>query len=156
VDCRVGLVPESIYFSQTLANLKRSHDVDDQGLRQIDIYVGRGLLIESTAGNIWLFVLLSQLPIDLLFPNFHTCAQVMSETDIQPPGLEPDPSTTLFINTSLQIPRISTWASLRLSRPTTSQTHLLPLLSQSILDYMIRTLWRAVRGSLATVEVPGD
>ncbi|KAH8599479.1 pectin lyase fold/virulence factor [Bisporella sp. PMI_857] len=30
------------------------HDVDDQGLQQIDVYVGRGLNIESTAGNIWL------------------------------------------------------------------------------------------------------
>ena len=43
-----------MFISKSLANEKRSHDVDDQGLRQIDVYVGRGLLIESTAGNIWL------------------------------------------------------------------------------------------------------
>ncbi|KAJ1331026.1 Pectate lyase superfamily protein [Microdochium nivale] len=30
------------------------HDVDDSQLRQITIFSGRGLLIESTAGNIWL------------------------------------------------------------------------------------------------------
>ncbi|KAJ8058340.1 hypothetical protein OCU04_012532 [Sclerotinia nivalis] len=30
------------------------HDIDDQGLRQLDIYAGRGLYIESTAGTFWL------------------------------------------------------------------------------------------------------
>jgi glucan 1,3-beta-glucosidase len=30
------------------------HDVEDPGLTQITIYAGRGLLIESTAGGIWL------------------------------------------------------------------------------------------------------
>ncbi|KAK6594091.1 glucan -beta-glucosidase [Botrytis cinerea] len=31
------------------------HDFDDQALRQLDIYAGRGLYIESTAGQIWLW-----------------------------------------------------------------------------------------------------
>ncbi|KAK1763224.1 hypothetical protein QBC33DRAFT_459731 [Phialemonium atrogriseum] len=31
------------------------HDVEDKDLRQITIYAGRGLLIESTLGNIWLY-----------------------------------------------------------------------------------------------------
>ncbi|KAF7895984.1 hypothetical protein EAF00_005999 [Botryotinia globosa] len=31
------------------------HDFDDQSLRQLDIYAGRGLYIESTAGQIWLW-----------------------------------------------------------------------------------------------------
>ena len=30
------------------------HDVDDANLTQITVYAGRGLLVESTAGNIWL------------------------------------------------------------------------------------------------------
>ncbi|KAI9644962.1 hypothetical protein NHQ30_006997 [Ciborinia camelliae] len=30
------------------------HDIDDAGLTQLDIYAGRGLYIESTAGTIWL------------------------------------------------------------------------------------------------------
>ncbi|CAM1501452.1 Fc.00g034360.m01.CDS01 [Cosmosporella sp. VM-42] len=30
------------------------HDIDDQGLSQLDIYVPRGLYIESTAGTFWL------------------------------------------------------------------------------------------------------
>ena len=30
------------------------HDIDDPGNRQLTIYSGRGLLIESTAGTIWL------------------------------------------------------------------------------------------------------
>jgi glucan 1,3-beta-glucosidase len=30
------------------------HDIDDQANTQISVYAGRGLLIESTAGNIWL------------------------------------------------------------------------------------------------------
>lgn len=33
------------------------HDIDDQGLAQLDIYVPRGLYIESTAGTFWLYVL---------------------------------------------------------------------------------------------------
>jgi hypothetical protein len=31
------------------------HDVEDQSLRQITVYAGRGLLIESTVGGIWLY-----------------------------------------------------------------------------------------------------
>lgn len=30
------------------------HDIEDQQLRQITIYAGRGLLVESKVGNIWL------------------------------------------------------------------------------------------------------
>jgi glucan 1,3-beta-glucosidase len=30
------------------------HDLDDATLRQISVYAGRGLLVESTAGNLWL------------------------------------------------------------------------------------------------------
>lgn len=35
------------------------HDIDDPQNRQITVYNGRGLLIESTVGNIWLFVSLN-------------------------------------------------------------------------------------------------
>ena len=31
-----------------------SHDIEDQTLTQITVYAGRGLLIESSVGNIWL------------------------------------------------------------------------------------------------------
>jgi glucan 1,3-beta-glucosidase len=30
------------------------HDIDDSALRQLNIYTGRGLYIESTAGTFWL------------------------------------------------------------------------------------------------------
>jgi glucan 1,3-beta-glucosidase len=30
------------------------HDIDDSANQQITVYNGRGLLIESTVGNIWL------------------------------------------------------------------------------------------------------
>ncbi len=41
------------------------HDIDDPGNRQLTIYNGRGLLIESTAGTIWLYV-----PSFFLYPLF--------------------------------------------------------------------------------------
>jgi glucan 1,3-beta-glucosidase len=31
------------------------HDIDDPNNRQLTVYNGRGLLIESTAGTIWLY-----------------------------------------------------------------------------------------------------
>lgn len=32
------------------------HDIDDPSNRQVTIFNGRGLLIESTAGTFWLYV----------------------------------------------------------------------------------------------------
>lgn len=43
-----GLYMENCWFWTA------DHDIDDSGLRQITVYNGRGLLIESTVGNIWL------------------------------------------------------------------------------------------------------
>ncbi len=35
------------------------HDIDDASNRQVTIFNGRGLLIESTAGTFWLYVFFS-------------------------------------------------------------------------------------------------
>ena len=41
------------------------HDIDDPSNTQLTIYAGRGLYVESTAGTIWLYVLYSDLHLNL-------------------------------------------------------------------------------------------
>ncbi|KAJ3556787.1 hypothetical protein NPX13_g10062 [Xylaria arbuscula] len=59
-NCRSGHT--SMHITSTANNLYMEnvwlwvadHDVDDSQLRQITVYAGRGLLVESKVGNIWL------------------------------------------------------------------------------------------------------
>lgn len=59
-NCRAGNI--AMHVTRTASNLymenvwiwTADHDVDDANLRQITVYTGRGLLVESKLGNIWL------------------------------------------------------------------------------------------------------
>ncbi|KAI1129708.1 glycoside hydrolase family 55 protein [Nemania abortiva] len=59
-NCRAGNI--AMHVTASASNLymenvwlwTADHDIDDATLRQITIYSGRGLLVESTVGNIWL------------------------------------------------------------------------------------------------------
>lgn len=59
-NCRSGNIAMHITTSANNLYLENvwlwtaDHDVDDASLRQITVYSGRGLLVESTVGNIWL------------------------------------------------------------------------------------------------------
>ncbi|KAI1118207.1 glycoside hydrolase family 55 protein [Nemania sp. NC0429] len=59
-NCRAGNIAMHITPSANNLYLENvwlwtaDHDVDDASLRQITVYSGRGLLVESTVGNIWL------------------------------------------------------------------------------------------------------
>lgn len=59
-NCRSGNIAMHVTSSANNLYLENvwlwtaDHDVDDATLRQITVYSGRGLLIESTVGNIWL------------------------------------------------------------------------------------------------------
>ncbi|KAI1160667.1 glycoside hydrolase family 55 protein [Nemania serpens] len=59
-NCRAGNIAMHITSSANNLYLENvwlwtaDHDVDDASLRQITVYSGRGLLVESTVGNIWL------------------------------------------------------------------------------------------------------
>ncbi|KAK5626045.1 hypothetical protein RRF57_001761 [Xylaria bambusicola] len=59
-NCRSGHI--SMHITRTATNLylenmwlwTADHDVDDSQLRRITVYTGRGMLVESQRGNIWL------------------------------------------------------------------------------------------------------
>jgi glucan 1,3-beta-glucosidase len=103
------------------------HDIDDVGLRQITVYNGRGLLIESTVGNIWLYVALYTSPTFLML----TCPSVgtgvehnvlyqyqlvntqniyMGFIQTETPYYQPNPQAPIpfVLNTGLQDPNFDT------------------------------------------------
>ncbi|KAI0407244.1 glycoside hydrolase family 55 protein [Xylaria palmicola] len=59
-NCRSGNIAMHVTTSATNLYMENvwlwtaDHDVDDPQLRQITVYTGRGLLVESNLGNIWL------------------------------------------------------------------------------------------------------
>lgn len=68
------------------------HDIDDAKLSQVTIYAGRGLLVESTAGNIWMVgtSVEHHVRYQYLFRNTQNiyAGQIQTET----PYFQPNPS----------------------------------------------------------------
>lgn len=134
------------------------HDVDDQGLKQVSVYNGRGLLIESAVGGIWLFV--PPFPSPRSSPKLSQVTirepcQRRNLTDDHPPASAQQSSTTSSTNTNSPPPPTSTRASSRPRRPTTSPTHLLRLRSRLIPRCTTRISRRAVRGRAGIARARG-
>lgn len=88
------------------------HDADDQGLRQITVYAGRGLLIEGTAGNFWLVGTAVEhhtlYQYQLAGTTNIFMGQIQTETPYyQPSPQAPAPFTTL--NTALNDPDFASY-----------------------------------------------
>jgi glucan 1,3-beta-glucosidase len=71
------------------------HDVEDPALTQITIYAGRGLLIESTAGNIWLYGTAVEHHVLYEYQLAGTSAVVMGQIQTETAYYQPNPDATI-------------------------------------------------------------
>ncbi|TLD28496.1 hypothetical protein PspLS_03645 [Pyricularia sp. CBS 133598] len=70
------------------------HDIDDQNLTQTTIYAGRGLLVESTAGNIWLMGTASEHFVLYQYQFLNTQNIVGAQFQTETPYYQPMPQAT--------------------------------------------------------------
>ncbi|KAI0444240.1 glycoside hydrolase family 55 protein [Xylaria telfairii] len=97
-NCRSGNIAMHITTSASYLYMENvwlwtaDHDVDDPQLRQITVYTGRGLLVESKVGNIWLVgtSVEHHVRYQYLFRNTQNiyAGQIQTET----PYYQPNPS----------------------------------------------------------------
>ncbi|KAI1342926.1 glycoside hydrolase family 55 protein [Xylariaceae sp. FL0016] len=104
----------SLHIAKTASNLylenvwlwAADHDVDDASLSQITIYSGRGLLIESTAGNIWLSATSSEHHVRYQYQFSKTqniyASMLQSETPYHQPN--PGARSPFPLNTTIDDP----------------------------------------------------
>ncbi|KAI0875792.1 glycoside hydrolase family 55 protein [Hypoxylon argillaceum] len=97
-NCRAGNI--AMHVTPSASNLymenvwlwTADHDIDDAKLSQVTIYAGRGLLVESTAGNIWMVgtSVEHHVRYQYLFRNTQNiyAGQIQTET----PYFQPNPS----------------------------------------------------------------
>ncbi|KAJ8120705.1 hypothetical protein ONZ43_g2658 [Nemania bipapillata] len=97
-NCRAGNI--AMHITSSASNLymenvwlwTADHDIDDAKLSQITIYAGRGLLVESTVGNIWMVgtSVEHHVRYQYLFRNTQNiyAGQIQTET----PYFQPNPS----------------------------------------------------------------
>ncbi|CAJ2505526.1 Uu.00g129200.m01.CDS01 [Anthostomella pinea] len=69
------------------------HDVDDAALRQITVYAGRGLLIESTAGTIWLVGTSSEHHVRYQYQFSNTQNIFAGQIQTETPYYQPNPGS---------------------------------------------------------------
>ncbi len=86
------------------------HDVDDPNLTQLDIYTGRGLLIESTAGTFWLVGIAVEHHEKYQYQLSGTTNLFMGQIQTEAPYYQPNPKagTPYPTNTTLNDPDFGT------------------------------------------------
>ena len=85
------------------------HDVDDTNLSQINIYTGRGLFIESSAGTIWLVGTAVEHHALYQYQFAHTTNIFMGQIQTETPYYQPNPQAPsgFPLNTTLADPGFS-------------------------------------------------
>jgi glucan 1,3-beta-glucosidase len=68
------------------------HDIDDPNLTQISIYAGRGIYIESEAGNIWLVGAAAEHHVLYQYQLASTANVFMGQIQTETPYFQPNPS----------------------------------------------------------------
>jgi hypothetical protein len=71
------------------------HDVDDAAVTQITIFAGRGLLVESTAGAIWMYGTAVEHHALYQYQFANTKDVYMGEIQTETPYYQPNPNTTI-------------------------------------------------------------
>ncbi|KAH0563080.1 hypothetical protein GP486_002348 [Trichoglossum hirsutum] len=86
------------------------HDLDDARLAQITVYTGRGLYVESTAGNIWMYGTSVEHCTLYQYQFANTKAVYMGQIQTESPYYQPNPLATIPFtpNNSLNDPDFST------------------------------------------------
>lgn len=71
------------------------HDVDDADLGRITVYAGRGLLIDSTEGNIWLYGTAAEHHVFYQYQLSKTKNIVMGQIQTETPYYQPNPDAII-------------------------------------------------------------
>jgi hypothetical protein len=71
------------------------HDVDDPSETQITIFAGRGLLVESTAGAIWMYGTAVEHHALYQYQLANTANIYMGEIQTETPYYQPNPNTAI-------------------------------------------------------------
>lgn len=95
--------------SRASTNTPPSHDVDDPSLTQITIYAGRGLLIESLSGTIWLVGTAVEHHTKYQYQFAHTRSIFAGQIQTETAYYQPNPSAPLPFpyNAALSDPQFS-------------------------------------------------
>lgn len=78
-----------------LTQSPRSHDVEDPSLTQITVYAGRGLLVESAAGGIWLVGTAVEHHVKYEYQFAHTANVFAGQIQTETAYYQPNPSAPL-------------------------------------------------------------
>jgi hypothetical protein len=71
------------------------HDVDDATVTQITVFAGRGLLVESTAGSIWMYGTSVEHHALYQYQLANTANIYMGEIQTETPYYQPNPNTAI-------------------------------------------------------------
>lgn len=70
------------------------HDIDDPKVKQVEVYVGRGLLVESEAGNNWFICSASEHHVKYQYNMVNTKNVYMDQLQTETPYFQPNPSAS--------------------------------------------------------------